>query len=90
MAAELNLNMRSDGYVKVQDLLKLNIQTFANIPLRSHTVDEIKEVSERSFSSQLFLDNFLRRMFNYLLFLTRLSERIISSASASWKKMGSF
>ncbi|BBG97405.1 RNA 2'-phosphotransferase, Tpt1 / KptA family [Prunus dulcis] len=43
MAAELNLNMRSDGYVKVQDLLKLNIQTFANIPLRSHTVDEIKE-----------------------------------------------
>ncbi|KAF8032379.1 hypothetical protein BT93_D1329 [Corymbia citriodora subsp. variegata] len=44
MAAELNLNMRSDGYVKVQDLLQLNIKTSANVPLRVHTVDEIKEV----------------------------------------------
>ncbi|GMI75845.1 embryo defective 1067, 2' tRNA phosphotransferase [Hibiscus trionum] len=43
MATELNLNMRNDGYVKVGDLLKLNIKTFANIPLRSHTVDDIKE-----------------------------------------------
>lgn len=43
MASELNLNMRSDGYVKVNDLLKLNLKTFANIPLRSHTVDEIRE-----------------------------------------------
>ncbi|XP_022757072.1 tRNA 2'-phosphotransferase 1-like [Durio zibethinus] len=43
MATELNLNMRSDGYVKVEDLLKLNLKTFANIPLRSHTVDDIKE-----------------------------------------------
>lgn len=43
MASELNLNMRSDGYVKVQDLLKLNMKTFANIPLKSHTVDDIKE-----------------------------------------------
>lgn len=45
MASELNLNMRSDGYVKVQDLLKLNLKTFANIPLRSHTIDDIREVS---------------------------------------------
>ncbi|MBA0776964.1 hypothetical protein Gotri_011895, partial [Gossypium trilobum] len=44
MATELNLNMRSDGYVKVEDLLKLNMRTFANIPLRSQTVDDIKEV----------------------------------------------
>lgn len=44
MASELNLNMRSDGYVKVQDLLKLNMKTFAQIPLRSHTVDDIREV----------------------------------------------
>ncbi|XP_022973876.1 tRNA 2'-phosphotransferase 1-like [Cucurbita maxima] len=43
MASELNLNMRSDGYVKLQDLLKLNLKTFANIPLRSHTVDDIRE-----------------------------------------------
>ncbi|KHN12672.1 tRNA 2'-phosphotransferase 1 [Glycine soja] len=43
MASELNLNMRSDGYVKVNDLLKLNLKTFANIPLRSHTIDDIRE-----------------------------------------------
>ncbi|KAK8538951.1 hypothetical protein V6N13_082727 [Hibiscus sabdariffa] len=43
MATELNLNMRNDGYVKVEDLLKLNLKTFANIPLRSHSVDDIKE-----------------------------------------------
>ncbi|GMI71222.1 hypothetical protein HRI_000791500 [Hibiscus trionum] len=43
MATELNLNMRNDSYVKVEDLLKLNLKTFANIPLRSHTVDDIKE-----------------------------------------------
>lgn len=46
MASELNLNMRSDGFVKVHDLLKLNMKTFANVPLRSHTVDDIREVSD--------------------------------------------
>jgi 2'-phosphotransferase len=44
MATELKLNMRGDGYVKVQDLLKLNLKTFANIPLKSHTIDDIREV----------------------------------------------
>ncbi|KAE9603219.1 hypothetical protein Lal_00018757 [Lupinus albus] len=43
MASELNLNVRSDGYVKVNDLLKLNMKTFANIPLRSHTIDDVRE-----------------------------------------------
>ncbi|GMP42945.1 hypothetical protein CsSME_00012506 [Camellia sinensis var. sinensis] len=47
MASELNLNMRSDGYVRVQDLLKLNLKTFANIPLRAHTVDDIREAVRR-------------------------------------------
>ncbi|XP_057805551.1 uncharacterized protein LOC131020632 isoform X2 [Salvia miltiorrhiza] len=42
-AAELNLDMRNDGYVKVQDLLKLNLKTMANIPLQSHTVEDIRE-----------------------------------------------
>ncbi|KAH9800161.1 2'-phosphotransferase [Citrus sinensis] len=46
MASELNLNMRSDGFVKVEDLLKLNLKTFAQIPLRSHTVDDIWETVE--------------------------------------------
>ncbi|QCE02920.1 2'-phosphotransferase [Vigna unguiculata] len=47
MASELNLKMRNDGFVKVNDLLKLNMKTFANIPLRSHTVDDIKEAVRR-------------------------------------------
>ena len=44
MAAELRIDMRTDGYVRVRDLLKLNLQTFAKAPLKSHTVDEIREV----------------------------------------------
>ncbi|KAL0346888.1 UNVERIFIED_CONTAM: tRNA 2'-phosphotransferase 1 [Sesamum calycinum] len=43
MASELKLDMRSDGYVKVQDVLKLNLKTFANIPLRSHTIEDVRE-----------------------------------------------
>ncbi|KAF8413032.1 hypothetical protein HHK36_001006 [Tetracentron sinense] len=43
MASELNLDMRNDGYVRVHDLLKLNMKTFANIPLRLHSVDDIRE-----------------------------------------------
>ncbi|KAL5665672.1 hypothetical protein ACJX0J_025780, partial [Zea mays] len=43
MAAELRIDMRTDGYVRVRDLLKLNLQTFAKAPLKSHTVDEIRE-----------------------------------------------
>ncbi|PRQ17836.1 putative 2'-phosphotransferase [Rosa chinensis] len=43
MASDLNLDMRSDGFVKVHDLLELNLKAFANIPLSSHIVDEIKE-----------------------------------------------
>ncbi|KAL7590687.1 hypothetical protein Lser_V15G38847 [Lactuca serriola] len=43
MASELNLKMRSDGYVKVQDLLRLNMKTSANIPITSHTFNDIKE-----------------------------------------------
>ncbi|CAN1166455.1 tRNA 2'-phosphotransferase 1 [Linum perenne] len=46
MASELSLNMRNDGYVKVKDLLQLNMKTFANVPLRSHTVDDVKEVAQ--------------------------------------------
>ncbi|XP_021756273.1 tRNA 2'-phosphotransferase 1-like isoform X2 [Chenopodium quinoa] len=42
-ATELNLDMRSDGYVKLQDLLKLNMKTRSNIPLSSHSIDEIRE-----------------------------------------------
>lgn len=45
MATKLNLDMRSDGYVRVRDLLELNMTTFANVPLRSHSIDDIKEVS---------------------------------------------
>nr|XP_043621928.1 tRNA 2'-phosphotransferase 1 [Erigeron canadensis] len=47
MASQLNLNMRSDGYVKVEDLLRLNLKTFANVPISSHTFDDIKEAVRR-------------------------------------------
>ncbi|KAK9749259.1 hypothetical protein RND81_02G113300 [Saponaria officinalis] len=43
MANELKLDMRSDGYVKVEDLLRLDLKSRANIPLRSHSIDEIRE-----------------------------------------------
>ena len=49
MATELNLDMRTDGYVRVQDLLKLNLKTRANVPLRSHSVDEIREVGGSAY-----------------------------------------
>lgn len=47
MASELSLNMRSDGYVKVEDLLRLNMKTFANVSISSHTIDDIKEAVRR-------------------------------------------
>ncbi|XLS48722.1 hypothetical protein HN51_023080 [Arachis hypogaea] len=51
MASELNLDMRSDGYVKVNDLLKLNMKTFANIPLRSHNIDDaVQNDNKQRFS----------------------------------------
>ncbi|EOA27628.1 hypothetical protein CARUB_v10023776mg [Capsella rubella] len=47
MATELRLNMRGDGFVKVEDLLKLNLKTSANVQLKSHTIDEIREAVRR-------------------------------------------
>ncbi|KAL8543383.1 hypothetical protein ACS0TY_004061 [Phlomoides rotata] len=43
MASVLKLDMRSDGFVKVQDLLMLNLKNFANVPLRSHTIEDVRE-----------------------------------------------
>lgn len=51
MALELSLSMRSDGYVRVQDVLKLNMKTFADIPLRAHTIDDVREVGSAYSSS---------------------------------------
>ncbi|XP_048637060.1 tRNA 2'-phosphotransferase 1-like [Brassica napus] len=34
------------GFVKVGDLLELNLKTSANVQLKSHTVDEIRETVE--------------------------------------------
>ncbi|XP_073003083.1 uncharacterized protein [Typha latifolia] len=47
MASELKLDMRSDGYVRVRDLLKLSITTHAKVPLKAHTAEEIKEAVRR-------------------------------------------
>lgn len=53
MASELRLDMRSDGYVRVRDLLRLSLQTFAQVPLKSHTVEEVREAVRRD-SKQRF------------------------------------
>ncbi|XP_013632547.1 PREDICTED: tRNA 2'-phosphotransferase 1-like [Brassica oleracea var. oleracea] len=47
MATEMRLDMRGDGFVKVEDLLNLNLKTSANVQLKSHTVDEIREAVRR-------------------------------------------
>lgn len=44
MAVELGLDMRTDGYVKVRDLLRLKVRSYAEVPFNAHTVDEIREV----------------------------------------------
>lgn len=44
MASQLNLEMRSDGFVRIRDLLRLNLATSAHIKLNAHTVDDIREV----------------------------------------------
>ncbi|KAJ8772922.1 hypothetical protein K2173_028099 [Erythroxylum novogranatense] len=55
MASELNLNIQSVGSVKVLDLLKLTLKTFANVSLRAHTVDDIKEITSQNYS--LYISN---------------------------------
>ncbi|TKW19488.1 hypothetical protein SEVIR_4G023200v4 [Setaria viridis] len=47
MAVELGLDMRTDGYVRVSDLLSLNLRTYAEVPLKNHTVDEVREAVRR-------------------------------------------
>ncbi|XP_011005894.1 PREDICTED: tRNA 2'-phosphotransferase 1-like isoform X2 [Populus euphratica] len=54
-ASELNLNMRCDGFVKVEDLLKLYMKTFANVPLRLHTDDDVKEAVRKDNKQRLSL-----------------------------------
>lgn len=44
MASQLNLEMRNDGFVRIRDLLRLNLTTSAQIKLNAHTVDDIREV----------------------------------------------
>lgn len=52
-ASDLKLQILNDGYVAVNDLLKLDIQTVRRIPLRAHTVEEILTVVEQD-SKQRF------------------------------------
>ncbi|KAL6558956.1 hypothetical protein OROMI_019306 [Orobanche minor] len=55
MASKLNLDIRSAGYVKVQDLLKLDKTTSPKIPLRSHTIEDIKEAVRHDDKQQFSL-----------------------------------
>lgn len=56
-AVELKLNIRSDGYVALKDLLKLKMTTRAGIPLHSHTVDDFREVVRRDKKQRFSLLN---------------------------------
>ncbi|KAI5066919.1 hypothetical protein GOP47_0017447 [Adiantum capillus-veneris] len=46
-AVDMNLEVRSDGYIVVNDLLKLPIKTRTGIPLSVYTVDDILKAVER-------------------------------------------
>lgn len=52
-ALDLNLQIRNDGYVVVNDLLKLGIKTMAGLPLSVYTVDDIMKAVEQD-SKQRF------------------------------------
>jgi hypothetical protein len=42
---DLNLHVRDDGYVSVDELLNLGVKTTAGIPLSDYTIEDIKKVS---------------------------------------------
>lgn len=46
-APQLGLKVRSDGYVVVKDLLSLNTKTFVGLPLKAHSVDDLREAVKR-------------------------------------------
>ncbi|XP_002962094.2 uncharacterized protein LOC9630666 [Selaginella moellendorffii] len=46
-ATQLSLPIRSNGYVKVDDILRLTIRTHAGIPMNEHSVEEVLRVVER-------------------------------------------
>ncbi|CAM6098051.1 unnamed protein product [Calypogeia fissa] len=46
-AAELNLEMSSDGYVDVQDILKLAMKTGSNRPLSSHSIADVEQAVQQ-------------------------------------------
>ncbi|XP_024539348.1 putative tRNA 2'-phosphotransferase isoform X2 [Selaginella moellendorffii] len=54
-AATFNLDLRSDGYCKVDELLKIGMKTRAGIPLSSHSVEEVlqavKQDNKQRFST---------------------------------------
>ena len=41
---DLNLKIRPDGYIAIQDLLKLGVKTMAGIPLSVYTVEDVMKV----------------------------------------------
>ncbi|EFJ20673.1 hypothetical protein SELMODRAFT_108368 [Selaginella moellendorffii] len=52
-AAELNLEMRSDGFCKVADLLRLDFTTRSKVPLSAHTVEEVLQAVEQDSKERL-------------------------------------
>lgn len=54
-AAEMNLAMSSDGYVRVHDLLKLSMKTRSHQPLTSYSIDDIKQAVQQDNKQRMGL-----------------------------------
>ncbi|GLJ13193.1 hypothetical protein SUGI_0207200 [Cryptomeria japonica] len=54
-AVKLRLNIRPDGYVPLDQLLKLREKSFAGIPLCSHTIDDVHEAVKNDNKQRLSL-----------------------------------
>lgn len=54
-AEKLKLSMRGDGYVPVNELLKLKVKTFTGLPLCSHNVADVKEAVKNDNKQRLSL-----------------------------------
>lgn len=61
--------MRNDGYVKVQDLLRLKLKILMNISLISHKKDDVREVVQKNNKERFDL---------FLFFFEEIGELLIS------------
>ncbi|CAH8251525.1 unnamed protein product [Arabidopsis lyrata] len=89
MATELSLTMRGGGFINVEDLLKMHLKTSANIQLKSHTVDEIREAVRRDNKQRFSLIDENRELLTQTKATRsrRLSQRSYLNQSCHQKKL---